>query len=144
LTLARVKLADSPSARFDAEILMAHVLESTRSFLYANPEQELPNPRSEAFKKLVKQRVQGQPIAYLTESSPAAVPSLWRLLQNEESVKSMQLISVLRRSKSHATMPGIWALITSSFTVVPGVHRSRANFTWSSVTHLISTGMMSI
>ena len=48
---------------------MAHVLESTRSFLYANPEQELPDPRSEAFKKLVKQRAQGQPIAYLTESS---------------------------------------------------------------------------
>ena len=48
---------------------MAHVLESTRSFLYANPEQELPDPRSEAFKKLVKQRALGQPIAYLTESS---------------------------------------------------------------------------
>jgi len=48
---------------------MAHVLESTRSFLYANPELELPDPRSEAFKKLVKQRVLGQPIAYLTEST---------------------------------------------------------------------------
>jgi len=48
---------------------MAHVLESTRSFLYANPELEPPNPRSEAFKKLVKQRALGQPIAYLTESS---------------------------------------------------------------------------
>ena len=48
---------------------MAHVLESTRSFLYANPELELPDPRSEAFKKLVKQRAQGQPVAYLTESS---------------------------------------------------------------------------
>lgn len=48
---------------------MAHVLESTRSFLYANPELELPRKRSETFKKLVKQRAQGQPIAYLTESS---------------------------------------------------------------------------
>ena len=47
---------------------MAHVLESTRSFLYANPELELPDNRSEAFKKMVKQRAQGQPIAYLTES----------------------------------------------------------------------------
>ena len=69
LTLAREKLADSPSARFDAEILMAHVLESKRSFLYANPELELPHNRSEAFKKLVRQRAAGQPLAYLTESA---------------------------------------------------------------------------
>ena len=48
---------------------MAHVLESTRSFLYANPELELPRKRSETFKKLVKQRALGQPVAYLTESS---------------------------------------------------------------------------
>lgn len=67
--MAREKLADSPSARFDAEILMAHVLESKRSFLYANPELELPYSRSEAFKKLVRQRAAGQPVAYLTGSA---------------------------------------------------------------------------
>ena len=69
LTFAREKLVDSATARFDAEILMAHVLESKRSFLYANPELELPDNRSDTFKKLIKQRVQGQPVAYLTESS---------------------------------------------------------------------------
>jgi len=69
LTFAREKLVDVASARFDAEILMAHVLESKRSFLYANPELELPDNRSDTFKKLIKQRVQGQPVAYLTESS---------------------------------------------------------------------------
>jgi len=69
LKIARQKLAASPSARFDAEILLAHVLESSRSFLYANPELELPRVRSEVFKKLIKQRVLGKPIAYLTESS---------------------------------------------------------------------------
>lgn len=47
---------------------MAHVLESTRSFLYANPELELPRYRAESFKRLIKQRVHGQPIAYLTGS----------------------------------------------------------------------------
>jgi release factor glutamine methyltransferase len=67
--MAREKLAQSPSARFDAEILMAHVLDSTRSFLYANPEQELPYSRAEAFKKLVRQRLNGHPVAYLTGSS---------------------------------------------------------------------------
>ena len=45
---------------------MAHVLESTRSFLYANPELELPHKRRETFRKLVRQRLRGEPIAYLT------------------------------------------------------------------------------
>ena len=66
---ARQKLNGCSSARFDTEILMAHVLESTRSFLYANPDLELPNKRSDSFKKLVKQRVLGEPIAYLIGSS---------------------------------------------------------------------------
>lgn len=66
---AHEKLANSPSARFDTEILMAHVLECKRSFLYANPEQELPDSRSESFKQLIKQRALGQPVAYLVESS---------------------------------------------------------------------------
>lgn len=69
LAMALEKLAGSPSARFDAEILMAHVLESKRSFLYANPELELPHNRSEAFKKLVRQRAAGQPVAYLIEAA---------------------------------------------------------------------------
>ena len=47
---------------------MAYVLESKRSFLYANPELELPASRSDSFKKLIKQRATGQPVAYLVES----------------------------------------------------------------------------
>ena len=69
MTRAQLKLAEGPSARFDAEVLLAHALECTRSFLYANPELELPSFRCETFKKLVKLRAQGHPIAYLTESS---------------------------------------------------------------------------
>jgi len=68
LAAAQHKLPDKSSARFEAEILLAHVLESTRSFLYANPELELPTRRSDAFKKLIKKRAHGQPIAYLTQS----------------------------------------------------------------------------
>ena len=48
---------------------MAHVLDSTRSFLYANPELELPGKRSDHFKKLIKHRAMGEPIAYLTGQS---------------------------------------------------------------------------
>jgi len=47
---------------------MAYVLESSRSFLYANPELELSGDRVDRFKKLIQQRVSGQPIAYLTGS----------------------------------------------------------------------------
>jgi len=68
LTCARQKLADSPSASIDAEVLLAHVLETTRSFLYTNPELELPRQRLAAFKQLLKRRVKGEPIAYLTGS----------------------------------------------------------------------------
>ncbi len=69
LDTARQKLTGSPSARFDAEILLAHALDSSRSFLYANPELELPHQRAEHFKQLLKKRVNGQPIAYLTGHS---------------------------------------------------------------------------
>ena len=75
--MAHQKLADGQSARFDAELLMAHVLESTRSFLYANPEFELPHRRSEDFKKLIKLRALGHPIAYLTESREFWSLPLW-------------------------------------------------------------------
>ncbi|MGD9264803.1 MAG: peptide chain release factor N(5)-glutamine methyltransferase, partial [Lysobacterales bacterium] len=66
LTDARRKLSGNPSANLDAEVLLAHVLETSRTFLYANPDLELPAQRSEAFKRLVKKRLHGQPIAYLT------------------------------------------------------------------------------
>ena len=66
LTCARQKLADSPSAGIDSEVLLSHVLETGRSFLYANPELELPRQRVKAFKRLVTRRAKGEPIAYLT------------------------------------------------------------------------------
>ena len=66
LESARRKLTDHASPRLEAEILLAHALESQRSFLYANPELELPHQRSETFKRLVRRRARGEPIAYLT------------------------------------------------------------------------------
>ncbi len=66
MTCGREKLAGSPAARLEVEILLAHALETTRSFLYANPELELPRKRAEQFKDLLKRRAGGEPIAYLT------------------------------------------------------------------------------
>lgn len=56
----------SESARLDAEILLAHVLEKNRSFLRAWPEQILSTLQQQQFQTLINQRQQGQPIAYLT------------------------------------------------------------------------------
>ena len=69
LMCARQKLADSPSAGIDSEVLLAHVLDTGRSFLYANPELELPRQRVMAFKRLIKRRAKGEPVAYLTGCS---------------------------------------------------------------------------
>lgn len=74
LTWASGLLAANESARLESEILMAHVLASARSFLFANPEFELPDKHAEQFKKLVKLRAQGQPVAYLT-----GVTEFWSL-----------------------------------------------------------------
>ncbi len=66
LETASLKLAPYPGAQLEAEILLAHALDSPRSFLYANPELNLPNRRSQTFKKLVQRRARGEPIAYIT------------------------------------------------------------------------------
>lgn len=59
-------LSALPAGRLEAEILLAHALSTPRSFLYANPELELPDLRTEAFRKLVQRRARGEPLAYLT------------------------------------------------------------------------------
>ncbi|KTC99542.1 peptide chain release factor N(5)-glutamine methyltransferase [Legionella erythra] len=57
---------NNPDCRIDAEVLLAHVLIRSRSFLYSHPENELTPLQWSRFKKLVAQRRQGFPIAYLT------------------------------------------------------------------------------
>lgn len=66
LELATGKLNSRDSARMDAEILLGHALEVRRSFIYANPGLEVPFKRRNEFLRLVRQRCEGQPIAYLT------------------------------------------------------------------------------
>lgn len=57
--------AQSDSARLDAEILLAHVLMKTRSYLYAYPDACLSKVQWQAFHALICQRARGIPIAYL-------------------------------------------------------------------------------
>ena len=66
LQTAQQALQRNPAARLEAEILLAHVLQRPRAYLYANPDLELQSDRSETFSKLVERRAKGEPVAYLT------------------------------------------------------------------------------
>lgn len=56
----------SNSARLDAEILLAHVLMKTRTYLYTHPDALLTKAQWHTFEKMIGERVKGIPIAYLT------------------------------------------------------------------------------
>jgi release factor glutamine methyltransferase len=55
----------STSARLDAELLLLEVLNKPRTFLYAYGDALLTLEQAQAFDALVKQRMEGAPIAYL-------------------------------------------------------------------------------
>lgn len=56
----------SPSPRLDAELLLSHVLNCSRSYLYTWPETELIPLHQQQLQNLLQRRAQGEPIAYLT------------------------------------------------------------------------------
>ena len=56
----------SPSEQLDAEVLLAYVLNTSRTFLYTHPEKKLDTAQLKAYEHLVTQRAEGRPIAYLT------------------------------------------------------------------------------
>ncbi len=62
----RRKLAASPSADLDAELLLAHVLGCSRAALAAAPERELDAAQAAALALLAERRSNGEPVAYLT------------------------------------------------------------------------------
>lgn len=66
LKWATAELANSPSAKLDAEILLAFSLNKNRSFLFTWPEYEVADDLAENFAVLIAQRQTGVPVAYLT------------------------------------------------------------------------------
>ncbi len=56
------------SPRLDAEVLLAHVLESTRTRLYVLAQQSLPESTLERYRGLLAFREKGIPVAYLVGS----------------------------------------------------------------------------
>ncbi len=54
------------TARLDAELLLAHVLKKDRIALYTHFDQPLAADELASYRELIKQRLSGKPIAYLT------------------------------------------------------------------------------
>ena len=65
----RSELAESDSAALDIDLLIGHVLDKPRVFLYAHPEQTLSAEQALALEALLERRRRGEPIAHLTGRS---------------------------------------------------------------------------
>ncbi|MBF0219175.1 MAG: peptide chain release factor N(5)-glutamine methyltransferase [Gammaproteobacteria bacterium] len=65
LSQAVTTLAQCPSPRLDAEILLAWVLDRPRSWLRAYPEYQLSAAAVASYTDLIRRRAQGEPVAYL-------------------------------------------------------------------------------
>lgn len=59
---------DAASSRLDSELLLAHVLDKNRTWLKVWPEFELSSEQLLTFKRLIKRRQLGEPIAYIIGS----------------------------------------------------------------------------
>ena len=64
--VGQLEAANVPSAALTAELLLMHVLQCDRTWLYAHPEHELRPAQSAAYAQLVERRSKGVPTQYLT------------------------------------------------------------------------------
>jgi release factor glutamine methyltransferase len=63
-----------PSAGLAAELLLMHVLNCDRSYIYTNPEEDLPAATTDRYFKLIAERATGKPTQYITGHQ-----EFWRL-----------------------------------------------------------------
>jgi len=63
--LNHAELPDSPTPRLDAELLLAHVLGKSRSYLHTWPERELETEQLERYQAAIVRRQAGEPVAYI-------------------------------------------------------------------------------
>ncbi len=61
----KLKKRRIPFASLDAEVLLSHVLKKPRSYLYIWPERKFTRKQETRYKKLIKQRLKHEPVAYL-------------------------------------------------------------------------------
>ncbi len=58
-------LANQDNAKLEAQVLLSHILDVDRSYLYAYPEQVLTSEQNQLFQDVVVRRSQNEPVAYL-------------------------------------------------------------------------------
>ncbi len=58
--------SSSESARLDAEVLLAHVIEKSRTYLHTWPEHLITDEQLTHYQQVIQRRAQGEPVAYLT------------------------------------------------------------------------------
>ncbi|MEW5866704.1 MAG: peptide chain release factor N(5)-glutamine methyltransferase [Bacillota bacterium] len=63
---ARLREAEIPTARLDAEVLLAHVLGTRREYLYAHPERRLKPDEYASYQAALERRLTRLPVAYIT------------------------------------------------------------------------------
>lgn len=63
--LNHAELPDSPTPRLDAELLLAHALGKSRSYLHTWPERELEAEQLERYQAAIVRRQAGEPVAYI-------------------------------------------------------------------------------
>ncbi|MDQ1363894.1 MAG: release factor glutamine methyltransferase [Pseudomonadota bacterium] len=56
----------SDTAKADVEILLAHTLRKSRTFLYTWPQHEIDDAAKKQFEQYLAQRITGKPVAYIT------------------------------------------------------------------------------
>ncbi|WP_226665916.1 peptide chain release factor N(5)-glutamine methyltransferase [Microbulbifer aggregans] len=66
--LRAVELTESDSPRLDLEVLLCHVLDKSRAWLYTWPEHELDDLHQRELDSLIQRRIAGEPVAHLTGS----------------------------------------------------------------------------
>lgn len=64
--LARLRAANVPSSTLAAELLLMHVLDRDRAWIYAHPEYSLAPEEAEKYSGLLERRAAGEPTQYLT------------------------------------------------------------------------------
>jgi len=64
-TTKRFATAGNPSARLDAQVLLAHVLRCDRMSLYTGFDRPLGDDELSSYRDLIKRRLDGEPTAYL-------------------------------------------------------------------------------
>ena len=62
----KLEAAGIESARLDAEVLLAHILNCKRLYLYVNVDENLTSAQISRYENLIEQRIKKFPVAYLT------------------------------------------------------------------------------